>query len=146
LSENVVGKAEVLFYEKEKPGMGRGLSGQLILTNHRLVYVKYLEKGMLRREVRDYTGNVEEGLRNEGSLAIPLGQVEEAKAERVWGTPYLMIRYRTDSGEKVCSFIFSTPYAYYAPGISSGGVSLRKGPIEELAKNIERLKKEASTS
>jgi len=53
LSENVVGSAEVLFYEKEKPGMGRGLFGQLILTNQRLVYVKYVEKGLLRREAKD---------------------------------------------------------------------------------------------
>lgn len=100
----------------------------------------------MRREVRDYTGNIEEGLRNEGSLAISVGQVHEARAERVWGTPYLRIRYLTDSGEKVCSFIFSTACAFYAPGISSGGMSLRKGPIEELAETIELLKKEASTS
>jgi hypothetical protein len=78
----VVGKAEVLFYEKERPGMDRGFFGQLIVTSQRLVYVKYVEKGLLRREARDYTGNIEEGLRNEGSLAIPLGQVNEAKAER----------------------------------------------------------------
>jgi hypothetical protein len=106
----VVGKAEVLFYEREKPGMGRGLFGQLILTGQRLVYVKYVEKGLLRREVRDYTGNIEEGLRNEGSLAIPLGQISEARGERTWGTPYLMIRCRADSGEKACSFIFRTSY------------------------------------
>lgn len=145
MSENVVGSAEVLFYEKEKLGMGRGLFGQLILTNQRLVYVKYVEKGLLRREARDYTGNIEEGLRNEGSLAIPVGRINEAKAERTWGTPYLKIRYRADSDEKACSFIFRTSYVWYAPGISSGGVSLRKGPIEELAKNIEQLKKGAST-
>ena len=144
MSENVVGKAEVLFYEKEKPGMGRGLFGQLILTSQRLVYVKYVEKGLLRREVRDYTGDIEEGSRNEGSLAVPLGQINEAKAERTWGTPYLMIRYQGDSGEKACSFIFRTSYVWYAPSISSGGVSLRKGPIEEPAKNIEQLKKGAS--
>ena len=144
MSENVVGKAEVLFYEKEKPGMGRGLFGQLILTNQRLVYVKYVEKGLLRREAKDYTGNIEEGLRNEGSLAIPVGRVSEAKAERTWGTPYLRIRYQTDLGEKACSFIFRTPYAFYAPNISSGGVSLRKGPIDDLAKAIEQLKKQAA--
>jgi len=144
LSENVVGSAEVLFYEKEKPGMGKGLFGQLILTNQRIVYVKYLEKSLLRREAKDYTSNIEEGLRNEGSLAIPVGQINEAKAERTWGTPYLKIRYLSSLGEKACSFIFRTPYAYYLPGVSSGGVSLRKGPIEELAKTIEQLKKEAS--
>jgi hypothetical protein len=55
-----------------------------------------------------------------------------------------MIRYRADSGEKACSFIFRISYVWYAPSISSGGVSLGKGPIEELAKNIEQLKKGAS--
>jgi len=37
-----------------------------------------------------------------------------------------------------------TQYAFYAPSISLGGVSLRKGPIDDLVKAIEQLKKQAS--
>lgn len=49
LSESAAAKAGVLFYDKEKPRMGRGAAGQLILTGCRLVYVKYLWGARTRR-------------------------------------------------------------------------------------------------
>jgi len=133
LSENVLGSVNVLFYEKEKPGMGKGSAGQLILTNQRVVYVKYLWKHWHAIH-KNYVANIDEGLKNEGSIAIPTGQIIEAKTERTLGTPYLSIRYQTDAGEKTCSFIFS------GGSLDSAGVLISKGPIEALAKTIENLK------
>jgi len=76
-------------------------------------------------------------LTNAGSFEIPTKEIVAATAERTWGTPYLKVRYRTNSGEKTCSFVFSTSLWMVA-----GGVDLRKRPIEKLAEEIERLKKE----
>jgi len=128
LSENVVVKAEVILYEKEKPWMGRGKAGQLILTNNRLVYIKYVWKH-LHAVVKDYTASIEEGLKNEESLEIPLSRISEAKAERYWGTPYLRVRYLGGAGEKACSFILAV----------KGGPLIAKSPINELAKMIVSL-------
>jgi len=109
LSENVVVKADVGIHEKEKPGMGRMAKGQLILTNQRIVYVKYPGGKFLGAKVENYSNRIDKGLRNEGSFEIPLGQITEAKADRVWGTPYLRVRSRNGSGERAYSIIlFST--------------------------------------
>lgn len=139
MSENVAGKAEVGFYDKEKPGMGQAAKGQLILTNRRLIYIKYLGGKFLRAKPEDYTDKIEEGLKNEGSIEIPLKQISEARADRVWGTGYLRVRYSTDSGEKVCSFILTSMWTIW--GIIPG-----KSPYEEIAQRIEQLRKEASMS
>jgi len=146
MSENIVRKAEVLFYDKEKPGMGRAPAGQLILTDRRLAYIKHLWKG-LRADIKDYSGNIEEGLKNEGSLVIPLGEVSEARAESTWGTPYLRVRYQTGSGEKACSFIISASSGGTADkllAVQSGGVLVRKGPVQELAAAIMEMKEKAA--
>ena len=135
MSETITAKANVLFYNKDKPGMGRGAAGQLIVTGRRLVYVRFPWKQM-HAIIRDYADEIDAGLANEGSLEIPIKEVVEAKAERTVGTPYLKISYRTDMGEKICSFIFTTSLWMIA-----GGVYLLKGPIEKLAGEIERLKK-----
>jgi hypothetical protein len=138
MSEKVVVKTEVIFYDKEKPKM-TGPIGQLILTDRRLVFIKPASQGLIARAPQDYSANIDEGLRNEGSLAIPLGQIIEAKSDSTWGTPYLRIRYRTESGEKACSFIFR------GGSIASGGVYLGRDTIERLAGAIIQLKQEAST-
>jgi len=70
---------------------------------------------------------------------LPLSRISEAKADRVWGTGYLRVRYRTDSGEKVCAFILTSMWTIW--GIIPG-----KSPYEELAQRIEQLRREASTS
>ena len=137
LSENVVGKADVGFYPKEKPGMGQALKGQLILTDRRFVYIRYLGGKYLTAKTNDYTSNIEEGLRNEGSFAVPLNMITEAKADRVWGTPYFRLRYQTPTGEKVCSFVLVSSMNMMAAG---GVFGLAKSPYEQIVKVIEQLK------
>jgi len=132
-----MGKAEVGLYEKEKPSMGQAAKGQLILTNRRIVYVKYLGGKFLRVKVEDYSNRIEEGLKNDGSFEIPLKQITEVKADRIWGTGYLRVRYRTDMGEKVYSLILTSMWTMW--GIIPG-----KSPYEDMAQRIEQLRKEAS--
>lgn len=136
--ESVVGKADVGFYPKEKPGMAQALKGQLILTNRRLAYVRYLG-GKYMTEAKDYSGNIEEGLGNEGSFQVPLNMITEAKANRVWGTPYFRLRYQTGEGEKACAFVLVSSMNLTAVG---GVLGLMKAPYDQLAKAIEQLKQE----
>jgi hypothetical protein len=143
LSEDVVGKADVGFYSKEKPGMGQALKGQLILTNQRLIYVRYLGGKYLTAKAADYSDRIEEGLRNEGSFEIPINMITEAKGDRVWGTPYFRLRYQTSLGEKVCSLTFVSSMNMMGAG-SVGG--LMKTPYDQLAKAIEQLKTEYGRS
>ena len=146
-SEEVVGKAAVGFYPKEKPGMGQALKGELILTNQRLVYVKFLGGKYLTAKAKDYSGNIEEGLRNEGSFEVPLNMITEAKGDRVWGTPYFRLRYRTGEGEKACAFTFvSTMNLMAVSGVIGGALALVKNPCDQMAKAIEHLKQEQTSS
>ena len=137
MSENVVGKADVGFYPKEKPGMGQALKGELILTDQRFVYIRYLGGKYLTAKTSDYGSNIEEGLRNEGSFAVPLNMITEVKADRVWGTPYFRLRYQTPTGEKVCSFVLVSSMNMMAAG---GVFGLVKSPYEQIVKVIEQLK------
>ena len=137
MSENVVGKADVGFYPKEKPGMGQALKGQLILTDRRFVYIRYLGGKYLTAKTKDYDSNIEEGLRSEGSFAVSLNMITEAKADRVWGTPYFRLRYQTPTGEKVCSFVLVSSMNMIAAG---GVLGLVKSPYEQIVKVIEQLK------
>jgi len=138
MSEKAVVKTEVIFYDKEKPKM-TGPIGQLILTDRRLVFIKPSSRGLIAKVSQDYSGNIDDGLRNEGSTAIPLGQIIEAKVDSTWGTPYLRVRYRTESGENACSFIFR------GGSLEAGGVFLGRRAIEQLAATIEQLRQQAST-
>lgn len=135
--EEVVGKADVGFYPKEKPGMGQALKGQLILTNRRLVYARFPGGKYLAAKAKDYSGNIQEGLGNEGSFEIPLNMIVEAKADRIWGTPYFRLRYQTPMGEKVCALVFVSSMNMMAVG---GVLGLMKSPYEQLARAIEQLK------
>jgi len=137
VSEDVIVKAEAIFYDSEKPKM-KGPIGQLILSGRRLAFIKYAPRGLIGT-AQDYSSNIDEGLKNEGSVEIPMTQVSEAKADSTWGTPYLRVRYRVGSVEKACSIIFRGGL------LAAGGVHIRKGPIEQLARTIEQLKQEAST-
>jgi hypothetical protein len=137
LSENVVGKAGVGFYPKEKPGMGQALKGQLILTDRRFVYIRYLGGKYLTAKTKDYSSNIEEGLRNEESFAVPMNMITEAKADRVWGTPYFRLRYQTPTEEKVCSFVLVSSMNMMAAG---GVLGLVKSPYDQIVKAIEQLK------
>ncbi|MGD0330602.1 MAG: hypothetical protein ABSB40_09200 [Nitrososphaeria archaeon] len=148
MSENFVQKVVTSFYEKEQlSGMDTPSSrGQLILTNRRLVYIKYPEevtRKFLGSQVwvnaGDFSNRIEEGLKNEGSFEIPIGQVRDAvmvsgfapnslfgfpKAQRFY---YLNVRYQNSSGKKTCCFFFIAKE------------SDLKSLTEEFANNIERL-------
>ena len=139
MSENVVGKADVGFYPKEKPGMGQSLKGQLLLTDQRFIYIRYLGGKYLTAKTHDYSNTLAEGLKNEGSFAVPLNMITEAKADRIWGTPYFKLRYQTPMGEKVCSLVFVSSMNMIGAGIVLG---LMKTPYDQLAKAIEQLKNE----
>ena len=141
--ERFAGKADVGFYPKEKPGMGQAAKGQLILTNQRLIYVKYLGGKYLTAKVKDYSGSIDDGLRNEGSFEVPLDAIVEAKADRVWGTPYFRLRYRTLTEEKACAFTLLSSMNMMGVGLALG---LLKSPYEQLAKAIEQLKREYNST
>ena len=138
-TENVVAKVEVGFYPKEKPGMGQAMKGQLILTSRRLVYAKYPGGKFVSVKVNDYSEKIDEGLKNEGSFSIAIDDVHEAKADRVWGTPYLRVRYKANSGEAACSFILvSSMNALGAGNI----VGVMKSSYDQLARIIDQVKTE----
>jgi len=143
MSESIIVKGAVGFYPKEKPGMGQALKGQFFLTNQRLIYIRYLGGKYLTAKVEDYSDRIEEGLKNEGSFEIPVNMITEAKADRVWGTPYFRLRYQTPSGEKVCSLTFVSSMNMMGAGSVWG---LMKTPYDQLAKTIEQLKTEQSAS
>jgi hypothetical protein len=138
-TENVVAKVEVGFYPKEKPGMGQAMKGQLILTSRRIVYAKYPGGKFMTAKSTDYSDKIDEGLSNEGSFSITIDQVLEAKADRVWGTPYLRLRYQTDAGEKACSFTLMSSMSALGAGNIWG---VMKGPYDQLARIIDQVKTE----
>ena len=138
-SDNVVAKVEVGFYPKEKPGMGQAMKGQLILTSRKLVYVKYPGGKFMTAKPTDYSDKIEEGLRNEGSFTIAIDDVNEAKADRVWGTPYLRVRYKANGGEAACSFILVSSMNALGAGNIFG---VMKSPYDQLARIIDQVKTE----
>ena len=145
VEESILAKADVGFYPKEKPGMGQAFKGQLILTNRRLVYIRYLGGKYLTAKTADYSNRLEEGLRNEGSFEIPLNKITEAKPDRVWGTPYFRLRYQTPSGdEKACALVFVSAMNAIAAG-GMLGLAFAKSPYDQLGKAIEKLKATLAT-
>jgi hypothetical protein len=139
MSEKVLAKANVGFYPKEKPGMGQALKGQLILTDRRLIYVRYSGGKYITAKTTDYSDRIDEGLRKEGSFEVSLNKITEAKADRVWGTPYFRLRYQAPSGEKACSLVFVSAMNTIAVG-GLLGLAFAKSPYDHLAKAIEKLK------
>lgn len=113
--------------------MGKMKVGQLILTDQRLVYIKYLWKHW-HAQAKDYTNNIDEGLKNEESFQILKGQLIEATMDSTWGTPYLRVRFQTSSGEKAVSFILTAMW-------NLEGVSPAKGPYKQIAQIIEQYLK-----
>ena len=140
-SENIVAKVEVGFYPKEKPGMGQAMKGQLFITGRRLVYVKFPGGKFMTAKPTDYSDKIDEGLKNEGSFTVAIDDVNEAKADRVWGTPFLRVRYKANGGEAACSFtLMSSMYALSAGNI----VGVMKSPYDQLARIIDQVKTEHS--
>jgi hypothetical protein len=145
LVEEVVAKAEVGFYPKEKPGMGQALKGQMLITRERFVYVKYAGGKYLTAKAADYGSRIDEGLRNEGSFAVPLNQITEARGDRTWGTPYFRLRYHTPSGEQAASFTFVKAMNAMAVSGVLGVAMIAKNPGDQLAQIISRLKLDSSS-
>ncbi len=143
MPENVVVKVDAArVYFRDKP-YGRPRGGQLFLTDQRLAFIY---RGIFGIVNVDYSDNIEGGLRVDGSFAVALNMITEAKADSTLGTPYLKLRYQTPAGEeKSCSFYFTSKLVGVAlfglGGLIVGMPGLRKSPYEKMAEAIEQLKK-----
>jgi hypothetical protein len=112
----------------------------MILTDRRFIYIRFLGGKYVTAKGDDYSDKVDEGLKNEGSFAVPLNTITEAKADRVWGTPYFRLRYQTPTGEKVYSFTLVSSMNMMAVGGVAALIGLTKSPYEQIVKAIEQLK------
>jgi hypothetical protein len=136
MSENVAVKMSVMLHEGEKIGWGRGITGVLFITDKRLAFVKLVrKKAFLRYRYEECPENLDDALKNEGSFEIPIRQITEAAPDTILMTPYMRIRYNTDSGEKVFSFILSMTWT--GSGVSPTAINYYKALAEviEQAKN-----------
>jgi hypothetical protein len=107
VSENRSGKATIVLWEGEKIGWGRGPRYELFITDRRLAFIKLKEKkSFLRCTWEACSDNIDEALKNEGSFEVPISKIIEAKTDTIMMTPYMRVRFQTDSGEKVFSFTF----------------------------------------
>jgi hypothetical protein len=103
LQEQVAGKHDVFAWIGKAPGYAsrlRGQAGQLIITDHRLVFVKFLKQAHPERV--DYSLNIDEALRNPGSLETQLENVRETKfwkRARIYER-YLLVRYQAGASEE----------------------------------------------
>lgn len=96
--------------------MDQALRGELILTDRRFIYTRHLGGKFLTAQVKDHSGNIQEGLTNEGSFEVPLDMITEAEANKVWGTPHLRLRYQMTTGETVCAFTLLSSMSMLAVG------------------------------
>ena len=92
------------FYRKEKPALLGGKNGWLFLVEDKLIFTK---TGMNRIYRTRYNEKELEKFYSEGKvqLEIPLSDVVEALADTKLGAPYVMVRYRSQKGEEVASFM-----------------------------------------
>ena len=117
------------FVDARVNGWSKG-SGELIVTNHRVVFVKLFEH-------QGYSSSIDRmkrGLQNAGSFEIPVQYIRETKFWRKRLTDFLDICYRTTSGEDTLTV--ST-----APAMSGQGRIIL--PLEQLgtiAQSIGQLK------
>ena len=129
------GKATVVLWEGEKIGWGRGPRYELFITDRRLAFIKLKEKkSFLRRTWEACPDDVDEALKNEGSFEVPISKITEAKADSIMMTPYMRIRFQTDPGEKIFSFIFAASMTQ--DGISPTAIIAYK-KIAELVKQAK---------
>lgn len=95
MSETVLAKAAAYCYQASEPSVTGSALGQLIVTDKRLIFIKY--QGTIHLKTPDYSGNVEEELKLEGSFFIPISDVLDAsvtskKVGLTHGFPYLRVR------------------------------------------------------
>ena len=95
---------QVAFYRKEKPALFGGKNGWLFLIEDKLIFTK---TGKSRLYRTNYNEKELEKFCSEGKvqLEIPLSEVVEAVAGTKIGAPYVMVRYRSQKGEEVASFM-----------------------------------------
>jgi hypothetical protein len=101
----------------------------LIVTDHRLVFVKYLKQAHPERV--DYSLNIDEALRNPGSLETPLENVLETKfwkRARIYEV-YLLVRYQIGVCEE-SMYLAPLGRRWRDRGIS----------LEEMKYQIDRMK------
>ena len=111
-SEILAVKMSIMLHEKEKLGWGRGTPAVLFVTNKRVAVIKLKQKKtFLTYRYEECPENLDDALNNEGSFEIAINQILAAAPDTVMKTPYMRIRYNTDGGEKVFSFILSVFWA-----------------------------------
>jgi hypothetical protein len=131
--ENVLVTAVVEFYDKYPLGWRSTSRGQLILTDRRLVYIKFDH----RWSSNDYASQIDEAIQKAGSLTIPIQQVIETKIERKIGHPHLHVTYRTATAEESACFLL------VGEGTLNALMVYRSGPLEHIASLIDQTKKSA---
>jgi hypothetical protein len=131
--ENVLVTAVVDFYDKYPLGLRRTSRGQFILTDRRLVYIKFEHWW----SSNNYATQIDDAIQQAWSLAIPIEQVIEAKIEHKIGHPYLHVTYRTATTEESACFLL------VGTGTLSALMVYRSGPLEHIAKLIEQSKRSA---
>jgi hypothetical protein len=132
--ENVLVTAVVDFYDKHPLGLRRTSRGQFILTERRLVYIKFDHWW----SSNNYATQIDDAIQKAWSLVIPIEQVIETKIEHKIGHPYLHVTYRTATTEESACFLL------VGAGTLSALMVYRSGPLEHIANLIDQSKKSAS--
>jgi hypothetical protein len=86
----------------------------------------------LRRTSEACADNIDEALKTEGSFEVPISKITEFKPDMRMMRPYIRIRFQTDSGEKVFSFIYTT--AMTQSGASPTAILAYKRLAKAMAK------------
>ena len=129
--ENVLVTAVVDFYDKHPLGLRRTSRGQFILTERRLVYIKFDHWW----SSNNYATQIDEAIQKAWSLVIPIEQVIETKIEHKIRHPYLHVTYRTATTEESACFLL------VGAGTLSALMVYRSGPLEHIANLIDQTKK-----
>jgi ribosomal protein L40E len=122
----------VALWRGERPGVVViGREGQLIITDQRVCFVKYLNP--LLPEKTDYSLIVDEGLRNKGSFEVSVSQILETEVCRFWlsaaGEPHLRVYCGTRSRK--------TAFVFRLLDAPSGKEAAQ---LQQIAMEIDRLK------
>ncbi len=133
--ENVLVTAVVDFYGKYPLGLRRTSRGQFILTDRRLVYIKFDHLW----SSNNYATQIDEAIQRAWSLAIPIEQIIGTKIEHKIGYPYLHVTYRTATTEDSACFLL------VGTGTVDTLMVYRAGPLEHIANLIEQSKKSAQS-
>lgn len=133
--ENVLVTAVVDFYDKYPLGLRRTSRGQFILTDRRIVYIKFDHWW----SSNNYATHIDDAIQKAWSLAIPIEHVIETKIEHKIGHPYLHVTYRTATTEESACFLL------VGTGTLSTLMVYRSGPLEHIANLIDQSKKSAQS-